>query len=309
MPDRSVVNLSGYRFVVLDALEPRRQALQHGLGETGVRGTVLLAAEGINVALAGSVAECAAARAVLDADSALAGLWLKESRSDTVPFARLKVRLRNEIIAFDGEDAIARQAARPAAASLAPETLAAWLEAGRDITLLDTRNAYEVASGTFVGARHLDLEHFGDFDHAARAAIASGRLDPDRPVVTFCTGGVRCEKAAPWLREHGFREVWQIEGGVLNWFERCGDAHWEGNCFVFDARVEIDARLAPTGATFCPKCQRAVPADRACRCASGRPAPAGAHRDDATDGANPDPASDAATLDGSQASRTAIDTV
>jgi len=268
-PPSPVVNLSGYRFVALETLPERRERLERALGESGVLGTVLLAAEGVNVALAGSVAACARARTVLDADPPLAGLRLKESRSAAVPFARLKVRLRDEIIAFDGAEAVARQAARPTAPALSPETLARWLEEGRDVTLLDTRNAYEVASGTFVGAVALDIASFRDFGEAARAAVADGRLDPERPVVTFCTGGVRCEKAAPWLLEHGFREVWQIDGGVLGWFERLGGARWEGDCFVFDDRVEISPALAPTGAALCGRCQRAVPAGRDCPCADG----------------------------------------
>lgn len=269
----SVVNLSGYRFVRLDDLPLLQADLHAALAACGVLGTVLLAEEGINVALAGTRSACEAARAALDADPRLAGLWLKESVSETVPFSRLKVRQRREIIAFDGEDALARAAARPAAPALAPERLRAWLDGGRELTLLDTRNDYEIASGTFRGACGLGIASFRDFGPAVEAAVADGRLDPSKPVVTFCTGGVRCEKAAPWLLEHGFAEVWQVEGGVLNWFERGGDRdggedgrYWEGDCFVFDDRVEIDLEGVPTGATLCTRCQRAVPAAARCPC-------------------------------------------
>ena len=274
MHARSVVNLSGYRFVGLDDPPALRARLHAALERTGVLGTVLLAEEGVNVALAGSREACEAAREALDAEPPLAGLWLKESRSETPPFSRLKVRVRREIIAFDGDAARSRAAARPDAPTLAPEALARWLAEGRTLTLLDARNAYEVDSGTFVGARHLDIERFTDFGEAVERAVLDGRLDPTTPVVTFCTGGVRCEKAAPWLLEHGFAEVWQLEGGVLNWFERCGGAHWRGDCFVFDDRVEIDPTLAPSGATLCTACHRAVPAGEHCRCdaASGRAA-------------------------------------
>lgn len=303
MQERSVLNLSGYRFIALDDLPVLQADLHAALAATGVLGTVLLAGEGINVALAGSRASCEAARAVLDADPRLAGLWLKESRSETVPFARLKVRVRREIIAFDGDQARARQAARPAAPALPPETLRRWLDEGRELTLLDTRNAYEIASGSFATAEHLDLGHFRDFGAAVGKALADGRLDPAKPVVTFCTGGVRCEKAAPWLLEHGFEEVWQVEGGVLNWFERCGDAHWRGDCFVFDDRVEIDSTLAPTGATLCTRCQRAVPAGSACDCTTDRPSKSPGDDFHGRDDGPGDSAADA------QPSRTAIDTV
>ena len=269
--DAGVLNLSGYRFVALDALPERRARLERDLAAAGVLGTVLLAPEGINVAIAGSDAACARARAALDAHPPCAGLHLKESRSGTVPFGRLKVRLRDEIIAFDGPGG----PARPAAPTLAPETLARWLEEGRDVTLLDTRNDYEIDAGTFEGAVALGIDSFRDFGEAARRAVAEGRLDPERPVVTFCTGGVRCEKAAPWLLEHGFREVWQIEDGVLGWFARCGARHWRGDCFVFDERVAVSPALEPSGAALCEGCRRVVVPGERCGCGErsgdGRP--------------------------------------
>jgi len=100
-------------------------------------------------------------------------------------------------------------------------------------------------------------------------AVASGELDRDAPMVTFCTGGIRCEKAAPWLLQNGFKNVYQVEGGILNYFERCGNAHWEGDCFVFDDRVEISSKLAPTGAQRCYGCHRAIPPNETkCICES-----------------------------------------
>jgi len=267
-----IVNLSGYRFVALDDLPTLQSRLTQQLTAAGVVGTLLLAEEGINVALAGSRKETDTARAVLDEDARVRGLWLKESLSTTRPFAKLKVRIRREIIAFDGDRALERAATRPAARHVDPATLRRWLDEKRELTLLDTRNTYEVASGSFAQATSLDMANFRDFGEAVNAALDTGELDRARPVVTFCTGGVRCEKAAPWLLEHGFEEVWQIDGGVLNWFEQCGDAHWSGDCFVFDDRVEIDASLAPTGASLCPHCHRAVPRDTLCPCQSSRTA-------------------------------------
>lgn len=271
-PSPRIVNLSGYRFVELDNLQALQSSLAQQLTGCGVVGTLLLAPEGINVALAGERVETDAAVSVLDDDARLRDLWLKESLSATRPFAKLKVRIRREIIAFDGEHSAARAAARPAAPHLDPATLKRWLDERRDFTLLDTRNRYEVASGTFSKATSLDMDHFRDFGAAVRAALDVGELDKARPVVTFCTGGVRCEKAAPWLLEHGFESVWQIDGGVLNWFEQCGDAHWSGECFVFDDRVEIDSSLAPTGASLCIECHRAVSRNTPCDCQSSRTA-------------------------------------
>jgi UPF0176 protein len=263
------VNLSGYRFLALDYLPVLQADLHASLTDTGVLGTILLADEGINVALAGTHEQCAAARAVFDADERFRDLWLKHSESTLLPFSKLKVRIRHEIIAFDGPDARRRQLHRPQAPALPPETVAQWLESGKDFTLLDTRNTYEVESGTFSRAQHLDIAHFRDYQEAVLQAMEDGVLNPDRPIVTFCTGGIRCEKAAPWMLEQGFKEVYQIEGGILNYFEKTGGRHWEGDCFVFDDRVELDKHLQPTGASWCTDCQLTIPPGQNCSCQSG----------------------------------------
>lgn len=271
------INLSGYRFIQLDYLPVLQADLQQALAEIGVLGTILLADEGINVALAGTREQCEAARAVFEADERFRGLWLKESTSELRPFSKLKVRIRHEIIAFDGAEARTRQLQRPEAPALPPETLAQWLDENRDITLLDTRNTYEVESGTFESAEHLDIAHFRDYQRAVKQAVEDGTLDPAKPIVTFCTGGIRCEKAAPWMIEQGFKEVYQIEGGILNYFERTGGKHWNGDCFVFDDRVEVDKQLQPTGATWCTHCQLTIQPGEQCVCqdaAQSQPQPA-----------------------------------
>ncbi|MFT6304517.1 MAG: UPF0176 protein [Pseudomonadales bacterium] len=238
------------------------------LSKTGVLGTILIAEEGINVALAGSETQVSAAREYLNNDKRFSGLWLKESLSDIVPFSKLKVRIRHEIIAFDGSDAHVQQLTRPTAPAITPENVQHWIESGKVFTLLDTRNMYEIESGTFEQAEHLNIAHFRDFQSAVHKALEAGTLNPDKPLVTFCTGGIRCEKAAPWLIEQGFSEVHQIDGGVLNYFERTGGAHWEGDCFVFDDRVEVDKKLSPTGATWCTHCQLTIRPGAECTCQS-----------------------------------------
>jgi UPF0176 protein len=270
IPVTPVVNVSGYRFVHLEYL-PLIQADMHAaLLETGVLGTILIAEEGINVALAGSEVQVSAAREYLDSDERFGRLWLKESMSDVVPFSKLKVRIRHEIIAFDGPDARVKQLERPVAPAITPENLQHWIESDKDFTLLDTRNIYEIESGTFEQAEHLNIAHFRDFQSAVHKALEAGTLNPDKPVVTFCTGGIRCEKAAPWLMEQGFSEVHQIDGGVLNYFERTGGAHWDGDCFVFDDRVEVDKALSPTGATWCTHCQLTIRPGAECTCQAAR---------------------------------------
>lgn len=268
----SYVNLSGYRFIHLEYLPLLQADLRAALVETGVLGTILLAEEGINIALAGRRDQTEAARKVLNADARFANLWLKESLSEQIPFSKLKVRIRHEIIAFDGPNAKDRQLHRPEAPALSPETVADWLKSDKDFTMLDTRNTYEIESGTFHTAEHLNIAHFRDFQSSVQKAVEEGTLDPAKPIVTFCTGGIRCEKAAPWMIEAGFKEVYQIEGGILNYFEKTGGAHWQGDCFVFDDRVEVDKSLNPTGATWCTHCQLTIAAGDQCTCQASRTA-------------------------------------
>ncbi|NND90151.1 MAG: sulfurtransferase [Granulosicoccus sp.] len=270
MSHSPIVNLSGYRFVHLHQLAELQISMKQALGEIGMLGSVMLASEGINVALAGTAGQVRRTRSWLEQDTRFAGLWLKESWSPEVPFRRLRIRVRAEIIAFEGQDSERLQAARPPAPAIPPQVLDQWLAEGRDMTLLDARNDYEIVSGTFPGATHLDIKHFRHFKAAVGTAVDRGELDPEKPLVTYCTGGIRCEKAAPWLLEFGFREVYQLEGGLLNYLATRSPGFWQGDCFVFDDRVELTPDLKPTGAGLCDHCQLAVPAGTHCRCQLGR---------------------------------------
>ncbi|MBX2823517.1 MAG: sulfurtransferase [Gammaproteobacteria bacterium] len=243
--------IAAYKFVRLEVLPVLQADLLAGLQEAGVLGTVLLADEGINLTLAGNATSIDQARRRITAFPSFSDLWFKESRSTIPPFGKLKVKIRHEIIAFDNGQVRPDQTPAP---NLSPATLKRWLDEGREFTLLDTRNRYEVESGTFTRAESLPIDTFRDFP----AAINHAELDRTKPVVTFCTGGVRCEKAAPWLLDAGFTEVYQVEGGIFNYFDTCGGSHWRGDCFVFDDRVEIDIALTETGAKLCTNCHRAV---------------------------------------------------
>lgn len=233
------INLAGYKFVPLQRLPELKAGLKEFCGEFGLKGTILLSPEGINIFVSGSEPEVIRFKAFVHADSRFAGLRFKESVSSYPPFKRMLVKIKKEIITLrvPGLDSAARRA--PA---VTPAQLKRWLDEGREVVLLDTRNAFEVETGTFRDAVHLNLKSFGEFPRAA------DKLDESlkgKTIVAFCTGGIRCEKAAPVLIQKGFRSVFQLEGGILQYFEDCGDSHFKGRCFVFDQRTALDANLNP----------------------------------------------------------------
>lgn len=238
------LNLSAYRFVALDDLAALRQRIFDAAQAVGLKGTVLLAEEGINLFVAGAPDAARAWLAGLRTDPRFAPLDVKESFSATLPFRRLKVKVKREIIRMNLPQVRPLAGRAPA---LDAATLARWLDAGRDdagrpIMMLDTRNGFEVDAGAFDGAIDWRLAKFSDFPIAASAH--RGELE-GRTVVTYCTGGIRCEKAALALGSAGVDNVWQLDGGILRYLERVGGRHWHGRCFVFDERTSLDADLSP----------------------------------------------------------------
>lgn len=239
----SVLNISAYLFTRIDDREALRPVLRERALTAALKGTILLAEEGINLFLAGDPAAVRGFVAQLRADDRFAALATKESWSDEQPFGRLLVKLKREIIRMD-HPAIRPEGAR--APAVAPATLRRWLDqghddSGREVVMLDTRNAFEVDYGTFAGAVDWRIERFTQFPDAA----ARHREDlSGKTVVSFCTGGIRCEKAAIHLRESGV-DALQLEGGILGYFEHVGGDHWNGECFVFDEREALTPDLAP----------------------------------------------------------------
>ena len=245
-----VVNIAAYHFVTLDELPRRREELRELCERLELMGTILLSDEGINIFVAGGRSGVDELLAFVRADPLLAELAVKESFSDRQPFRRMLVKIKEEIIAFgvDGVDPRQRTSAK-----LSAQELKKWLDEGRPVTLLDTRNDYEVEVGTFRNALPIGVDEFRDFPEAV------SRLDEDlkqQPVVMFCTGGIRCEKAGPFMEQAGFENIFQLEGGILKYFEECGGEHFEGDCFVFDQRVALDPGLQETGHELCFACQQ-----------------------------------------------------
>ena len=238
----SVINIAAYKFVAIDDLMTRRERLRSLCRKWELRGTILLSPEGINLFLAGSREGIDGLLDVLQQDPALSDLDVKQSLSATQPFRRMLVKSKREIIPF-GVDGI--DPGRQTSPKLPPRTLKTWLDKNRDVVLLDVRNDFEINFGTFITARPIGIPRFRHFAEAAEQLPDDLK---DRPVVMFCTGGIRCEKAGPYLERLGFREVYQLDGGILRYFEECGGEHFDGDCFVFDERIAVDADLSPKSA-------------------------------------------------------------
>jgi UPF0176 protein len=244
-----VINLSCYKFAPLDGLEELRTSLQELTKAHGLKGTILLAPEGINFFLAGTRPQLAAVLEVIRTVPGLADIAPKESPSSDQPFKRMLVKIKKEIIAFGVEGV---DPARRPAAKISAQQLKQWLDEGRPVTLLDTRNDYEVRMGTFKGAVVSKIWNFRDFPAAVEKLPAELKT---QPVVMFCTGGIRCEKAGPFMAMQGYTDVRQLDGGILKYFEEVGGAHYDGECFVFDERVGVGPDLRETGSVICYNCQ------------------------------------------------------
>lgn len=243
----SVLNISTYKFVTLDDRESLRDRLQPLCDKLGLKGTILLAPEGINIFLAGSAASIHGFFEQLWQDARFADIKPKESWSESTPFKRMRVRLKKEIITMKIPDI------RPEdhrANTVSPQKLKTWLDRGlddegREVIMLDTRNVFEVEAGTFINALDFGIERFSQYPEA----IAAHQKDfVGKSIVTFCTGGIRCEKAVLYMNRMGMQNVFQLDGGILKYFEEVGGAHWSGNCVVFDDRTALDPGLAPAQA-------------------------------------------------------------
>jgi RluA family pseudouridine synthase len=242
-------NIAAYHFATLTDLKPLRARLISLCKGWSLKGSILISPEGVNLFVAGAEDRIALLLAELQSIPGLEKLKAKISLSDHQPFNRMLVRIKKEIIAFGvpGIDPANRTSPK-----LSPATLKQWLDEGRPLTLLDTRNDYEVKLGTFKNALPIGIDHFRNFPRAVAQLPAEMK---EQPIVMFCTGGIRCEKAGPFMEREGFKNIFQLEGGILKYFEDCGGAHYDGECFVFDQRVGVDPALHETESTQCFACQ------------------------------------------------------
>ena len=242
---QDILNISAYKFVDIEDPQRLREPWLASALEKNLKGTILLSQEGVNLFLAGSQEAVRAFVGFMHQDARFADIAPKESWSALQPFKRMVIKCKREIIRMN------HPTIRPAggrAPAVAADTVKRWLDQGHDdhgrpVVTLDTRNAFEVDAGAFEGAINWRISRFSEFPAAAQAHRSE--LE-GKTVVSYCTGGIRCEKAALYLKELGLESVYQLEGGILKYFEQVGGAHYRGDCFVFDERVALAPDLSAT---------------------------------------------------------------
>lgn len=249
------INIAAYKFVEIDNLPERKKTYLEYCQSLGLKGTILLSREGINLFLSGTRSSIDSFVDFLRGISEFADIPIKESPSDHQPHSRMLVRLKKEIISMGVEQIRPQQKTSP---KITPHELKSWLDSGREITLLDVRNDYEVDLGTFKNAVPIGVDTFREFPDAVDTLSESIK---EKPVVMFCTGGIRCEKAGPLMEQKGFDEVYQLDGGILKYFEDCGGDYYDGDCFVFDKRVAVNPELEETDSEQCYACQAILTAE------------------------------------------------
>lgn len=236
----SIINVAAYRFIQLsdDILPQLQSSFKTKANELGLKGTILLSVEGINLFISGKNDAICSFQNFLNTYSYFQNLEFKKSFSNFQPFKKMLVKLKKEIISFGISNI---NPAKFTAPYISPETLTTWLNNKSELILLDTRNTFEFELGSFKNALNLDLKRFRDFPNAVKKLPEKFKK---LPIITFCTGGIRCEKAAAYLLTNGYQEVYQLEGGILNYFEKCGKKYFEGACFIFDTRERISPPIA-----------------------------------------------------------------
>lgn len=244
------INISGYKFTKLTNLHQIQSHFKTECETLSLKGTILLGNEGINAFLCGKREAIDGFYHYLQTIN-FPTIEFKESLSTTVPFEKMIVKIRPEIVTMGVPISPSEQPAP----SVNAQTFKAWLDQNKDIVILDTRNTYEVGLGKFQNAIHLNIDHFRSFPEAIKNLSQDYK---NKTIVTYCTGGIRCEKAAPYLISQGFNHVYQLEGGILKYLEQCGQAHFEGECFVFDKRIAVDYALTQTNTIQCIACRHPV---------------------------------------------------
>ncbi len=251
------VNIAAYKFITLDNTADMRPVYQELCARLSLKGTILLTPEGINMFLSGTRENIDEYLATVRGDARLADLEVKESLSEEQSHKRMLVKLKSEIITMRMPLIKPEEGRAP---HVTAKTLKRWLDQGHDdngkpVVMMETRNDFEVDVGTFNNTVDYRISKFTEFP----AMVAEHKADFEgKTVVTFCTGGIRCEKAAIHMQNIGYDNVYQLEGGILKYFEDVGGDHYTGDCFVFDYRTALNPQLQPTVTAQCFACRAIV---------------------------------------------------
>ena len=243
------INISGYRFTPISDIENTLNELKSLCADLDVLGSIYLASEGINIGISGNILEIQTFRARLNQSERFADIRFHELYSLKRPYKKMTVKTKTELVPIEDTSINVGDYNHQ---YLPPQELKQWLDDNKDFVLLDMRNEFEFDLGTFDQAQQLKLRRFrklqtkdGDIQ----------KLPKNKPIVTFCTGGIRCEKAGPYLEKFGFDNIYQLEGGIIEYLRQTKGAHWHGNCFVFDDRVTLKKDLGPEHMDLCTDCQ------------------------------------------------------
>jgi predicted sulfurtransferase len=267
-----ITNIAGYQFSEIDDVAKVFENAQAICSKTHIKGNIFISPEGINLGLASTQSDIEYFLEKLDSLCGLNNLLLNTTYSDYIPFKRLLIKVRDELVptkplpsdhpsSYAGSYAGSfvtkpllknTEVIEKNAQYISNDELKKWLDDGKDITLLDMRNEFEIDLGSFENAMQLNIRNFRDI---IQLESKINELPKDKPLVTFCTGGIRCEKGANILAQNGFDQVFQLEGGIIKYIEKYKNKHWRGECFVFDDRVCLDTDLKPSNTKICRHCQ------------------------------------------------------
>lgn len=235
---KEIVIASFYKFIPLADFETMREPILEKMRESGIKGTIILAHEGVNGGFAGTREQMDVFYQFMNSDLRFDTLKFKETFDDQNPFEKAKVKLRKEIVTMGVKDV---DPAQNPGTYLDPEQWHALIQ-DPEVILIDTRNDYEYELGTFKNAINPDIENFREFPEYVEQHLSDKK---DKKIAMFCTGGIRCEKTTAYMKEQGFQHVYQLHDGILNYIQATpeADSLWEGKCFVFDDRVAVDQKL------------------------------------------------------------------
>lgn len=246
---KKISNITGYKFIKISDKQILKKELVAECNRLALKGTVLISDKGINFSISGTTKNIQILIKFLRKDSRFEDIDLKTTFNEYRPFRKMLVRIKKEIISM-GIDGI--DPSNLTATKIDPIELVEKLDKNNDLILLDIRNEYEVRLGTFENAIDLNLDSFRDFPEQINNL--KNTLE-EKEIIMFCTGGIRCEKASALMIKNGFKNVKQIDGGVINYFIQTGGRHWNGDCFVFDDRVALNKNLEETEYKLCFRCR------------------------------------------------------